>query len=92
MPDTDLSPRQLEILPYLAQGLNYIEIAEEMGISEHTVRGHIHRMLRRLGVVNTTAAVALAIRDGLLIVEQIEFKIRDESREGFRRSEEGKDD
>ena len=77
MPDAELSPRQLEILPYLAQGLNYVEIAEEMGISEHTVRGHIHRMLHRLKVVNTTAAVALAIRDGLLIVEQIEFKIRD---------------
>ena len=79
MPEDTLSPRQLETLPYLAQGLNYIEIAEEMGISEHTVRGHIHRMLRRLAVVNTTAAVALAIRDGLIIVEQIEFKIRDES-------------
>ena len=55
-----LSPREYEILAYVAQGLMSIDIAVTLGCSRRTVEAHRHRILTKLNV-NTAAAVRLAI-------------------------------
>jgi DNA-binding NarL/FixJ family response regulator len=52
-----LSQRENEILQWLAKGLLYKEIAEQLGISTHTVRQHIHKIYEKLHVQNRTEAI-----------------------------------
>lgn len=61
-----LSTRQVEVLRMVAMGASAPEIADELSISEATVRTHVKNILERLGAKNRAHAVALAIRDGLL--------------------------
>ena len=63
---TDLTPRQLEVLHLLDQGLSTQQLAERLGISIETVRNHIRHILRALGVHSRLEAVALAHREHLL--------------------------
>jgi two-component system, NarL family, response regulator DevR len=59
-PDIPLSPQQLTILRFVAQGLSNREIAELLGLSENTVKGHVAEILHRLGVKNRVEAAILA--------------------------------
>jgi len=52
-----LSPREYEILTYLAKGYRYKEIAEELHISGETVRTHLHNVYEKLHVRSRTEAV-----------------------------------
>jgi DNA-binding NarL/FixJ family response regulator len=52
-----LSPREREVLELVAKGLLYKEIAEELGISFHTVRQHIGKIYEKLHVQNKTEAI-----------------------------------
>lgn len=52
-----LTPREQEILRLLAQGFLYKEIADQLGISLHTVRGHLHQVYEKLHVQSRTEAV-----------------------------------
>ena len=61
-----LSPRQSEVLGYLKQGLTNPEIAVHLGVTERTVKAHCQEVFDRLGARNRTAAVAAAMRMGLL--------------------------
>jgi DNA-binding CsgD family transcriptional regulator len=61
-----LSPRQTEVLGYLKQGLTNPEIAVHLGVTERTVKAHCQEVFDRLGARNRTAAVAAAMRMGLL--------------------------
>lgn len=61
-----LSPRQVEVLRLVALGANVSQIAQELLISEATVKTHVKHILERLGARNRTHAVALAMCDGLL--------------------------
>ena len=61
-----LSARQVEVLRLVAIGASAPEIADELCISEATVRTHVKNILERLGAKNRAHAVALAMRDGLL--------------------------
>jgi pSer/pThr/pTyr-binding forkhead associated (FHA) protein len=61
-----LSPRQQEVLGYLKQGLTNPEIAVHLGVTERTVKAHCQEVFDRLGARNRTAAVAVAMRLGLL--------------------------
>ena len=56
----DLRPRELEVLGHLATGRRYRSIAENMGISENTVKFHVSKVFRKLGVGSRAEAVALA--------------------------------
>lgn len=56
----DLTPRELEILTQLKNGLTYEEIASNLLISYHTVRKHIENIYRKLQVSNKTEAVIKA--------------------------------
>jgi DNA-binding CsgD family transcriptional regulator len=57
-----LSAREMQVLRSLAGGGDTVEIARELGISEATVRNHVQRLLRKLGVHGRLEAVALAHR------------------------------
>jgi DNA-binding NarL/FixJ family response regulator len=51
-----LTPRQREVASALMDGKSNVEIGQQFGISEHTVRRHVEEILRRLGVANRRAA------------------------------------
>lgn len=53
----ELTPRQAEVGRLLAEGLRNQDIAQRLGISEHTVRRHVEQLLRRLRVNNRNDAV-----------------------------------
>lgn len=60
-----LSERELQILALLAQGKSNREIAEELFLSEKTVRNYISQVLEKLGLSSRTEAVAYALRHGI---------------------------
>lgn len=61
-----LSKRQVQLLVALEQGLSNRDIAERLGISEHTVKVHLWRLFRRLGVKSRTQAIHTARTNGLI--------------------------
>ncbi|MBI1352163.1 MAG: hypothetical protein GC156_13740 [Actinomycetales bacterium] len=62
-----LSRRELEVLTLAADGLSNSEIGDALVISSRTVGSHIEHVLEKLSVPNRAAAVALAIREGLML-------------------------
>ncbi|MGC8202154.1 helix-turn-helix transcriptional regulator [Aliiroseovarius sp. PTFE2010] len=63
-----LSPRELGAITCLAKGLSRAQAADEMKISEHTLRVYIEAARHKLGALNTTHAVARALSEGLIVV------------------------
>lgn len=61
-----LTPREVEVLGLLAQGLLNKEIADRLSISERTVKFHVSAILGKLGAGNRTEAVAIAAQRGLI--------------------------
>ena len=59
-----LTPREVEILDYVAQGNSNKEIARILSISDQTVKNHITSILRKLAVNDRTQAVIYALRHG----------------------------
>jgi len=59
-----LTPREREILGWMAAGLQNKEIARRLDLSLATVRNHIHNTLEKLGVHSKLEAVSLAYRNG----------------------------
>ena len=59
-PDAGLSEREREVLHLITQGLANKQIARALGISEHTVKVHVGKVLRQLGVSGRTAAAVWA--------------------------------
>lgn len=64
--DSQLSKRELEVLNFISLGLKYEDIADELDISVHTVRHHIEKIYKKLGVNSRGQAVAQAVRSGVL--------------------------
>jgi len=64
--DNKLSKRQKQLIIMLDRGLSNREIADELGISEHTVKVHLWRLFRRLGVKSRTQTIHYARVHGLL--------------------------
>jgi PAS domain S-box-containing protein len=62
----ELTPRQGEVLRYLAEGGSTTHMAELMGVSVETVRNHIRDLLKRLGVHSRLEAVITARERGLI--------------------------
>lgn len=69
VPGAELTSRELDVLRLLAKGRSNREVGEELNISENTVRIHVSRILDKLGVVDRTQAVLLAIQRGLVHVD-----------------------
>jgi DNA-binding NarL/FixJ family response regulator len=65
-PPLALTPRELEVLELLAEGLSNRLIAGRLGISEHTAKFHVNAILDKLGAETRTEAVVLAARSGVL--------------------------
>jgi len=59
-----LSPREVQILDNIAQGMTNKEVAYALAISEQTVKNHMSSILRKLSVNDRTQAVVYAIRQG----------------------------
>ena len=66
MPDSPLTPRELEVLKWLAKGKSREETAIILGVGHETVKSHAKSILAKLEVQNTTGAVARAFELGLL--------------------------
>lgn len=61
-----LTPRELEVLRMLADGLGNKEIAGQLGISDHTAKFHVAQILAKLGAASRAEAVAIGMRRGLV--------------------------
>lgn len=64
----NLTPREMETLEMLAEGLSNKQIAGRLGISEHTAKFHVNSILGKLDAATRTEAVMRGIRTGLLKV------------------------
>ena len=63
-----LTPREIEVLEQLVEGLSNKTIGARLGISDQTVKFHVAAICGKLGAANRTDAVRLAIRRGLVSV------------------------
>jgi len=65
-----LSPRQIEVLGCVSEGLSNREIGERLGLSDRTVEVHLRKAFDRLGVSSRTEAVVEAMRRGWLELDR----------------------
>jgi PAS domain S-box-containing protein len=61
-----LSPRELQVLQFSATGYARRQIADQMGLSEATVKTHFEHIYKKLGLTDRASAVAEALRQGLI--------------------------
>jgi len=61
-----LSPRELQVLQRVAQGAANKQIANELGISEDTIKGHLRSIMDKLSANNRTHAVTIGIQRGII--------------------------
>lgn len=65
-PHALLTPRELEILAVVGEGLSNKQVARRLGISAHTVKFHLEAVFAKLGVGRRAEAVAKGLRHGLI--------------------------
>ena len=65
-PFTELTNREMEVLKLIANGLNNSEIADQLVISEHTVKGHVSNILSKLHLADRTQAAVFAWQKGVV--------------------------
>jgi DNA-binding NarL/FixJ family response regulator len=65
-----LSSREVEVLQLVAEGASNREIASSLHISQATVKSHLIHIFDKLGVSDRTAAVTVALRRGILSLDQ----------------------
>jgi DNA-binding NarL/FixJ family response regulator len=69
-----LTERELEVIRALARGMSDRQIAQSLGISEKTVRNHTSNIYRKLHIFDRTQAVIYAVREGVIDVEELEYR------------------
>ncbi|WP_244852828.1 response regulator transcription factor [Bacillus sp. J14TS2] len=69
-PFSELSERELEVLKLIANGLTNAEIAEQLFISEKTVKGHVSNILSKLHMLDRTKAAVFAWKQGFMQSEE----------------------
>lgn len=60
-----LSPRELDVMRLIADGLNNHEVAARLAIAENTVKNHVRSILRKLNARNRAQAAAIAVARGI---------------------------
>jgi DNA-binding NarL/FixJ family response regulator len=65
-----LTPRETEILTYMAQGFFNKQIALQLNISEQTIKNHITSILRKLDANARTQAVITALKRGFITLDK----------------------
>ncbi|MDP9455469.1 MAG: response regulator transcription factor, partial [Actinomycetota bacterium] len=60
------TPRELEVLRLVAEGLSNKQVAARLFVTERTVKFHVSSLLHKLGAGNRTEAVRVAVRRGLI--------------------------
>jgi two-component system, NarL family, response regulator len=66
MARSNLTPREHQVLQFVAKGLTNKEIGRVFGISENTARNHVNSIIEKLEVSDRTEAATIAIRQGLV--------------------------
>ncbi len=69
VPAPRLTPREMEVLQHVAQGMNNREIAKALFISENTVKNHVRNILEKLHLHSRMEAVVYAVREKLLEIK-----------------------
>jgi len=64
-----LTPREVEVVQLIAQGLRNKEIAVTLGISEQTAKVHVKNILAKLNVSDRSAVIAVAVRRGIIHIK-----------------------
>lgn len=67
-PVEPLTPREIEVLRAMAEGLANKEIAVRLGVSENTIKFHVASVMGKLGAGSRTEAVMLGIRLGIVLI------------------------
>ena len=73
-----LTERELGVIRALARGMSDRQIARSLDISEKTVRNHTSNIYRKLHIFDRTQAVIYAVREGVIDVEELEYRPRPE--------------
>jgi len=69
-PFTELTKREMEVLKLIANGLSNSEIAEQLVISDHTVKGHVSNIFSKLHLADRTQAAVYAWQKGVVRRDQ----------------------
>jgi DNA-binding NarL/FixJ family response regulator len=69
-PQVALTPREIEVLQYVAKGYGNKEIGVRLGTAAGTVKMHLQNILSKLGASDRTHAVTLAIRRGIIYIDR----------------------
>lgn len=64
---SELTPRELEVMQHIANGMTNPEVGRSLFLSEETVKGYVKTSLRKLDAGNRTHAVALLLRAGSIL-------------------------
>jgi DNA-binding NarL/FixJ family response regulator len=80
-----LTPREVQILQLMADGVESASLAEQLGVSKHTLRTHVQNILTKLGVHSKTDAVVAAIRLGKVTPPDLAAPVRDALGAGLQR-------
>jgi two-component system NarL family response regulator len=62
----NLTERELQVMYYVAEGLNNYEVAERMYLSVHTIKAHLESIYSKLSVHNKIQALVYAIKNKLI--------------------------
>jgi two-component system NarL family response regulator len=65
-PGSTLTPREIQVMALVAQGMRNKEIAVSLGISDETAQVHVKNILAKLNVKDRSAAITVALRRGIL--------------------------
>ena len=68
------TPRELEVLQLLAQGLDTDDMAHRLGIAPHTIEWHVRHLIEKLQVHSKLQAVIAAARKGLIVLSDAEME------------------
>ena len=69
-PQVALTPREIEVLQYVAKGFGNKEIGVRLGTAAGTVKMHLQNILSKLGASDRTHAVTLALRRGIIYIDR----------------------